>query len=255
MQGPRATLLVRPPDRPSSSAQTLRRCLGSHARLSRAPNVRSQYKYVINWGNSGHINAGGATVLNKPEAVCVAVDKLDAFRKLQGSAPIPKFRTKLDSISKGDIWFARTMLRASGGRGIVVLRKGDTIPDAPLYVRYIRKSREFRVHVVNGQVIFCQEKKKEREAEQTADQKLIRNYDNGWVFCLVNEEPPEGVKDAAVSAISGLGLDFGAVDIVVARDSSQPFVLEVNTAPGLSSPSLIKAYQEAFTSWLIDTSK
>jgi glutathione synthase/RimK-type ligase-like ATP-grasp enzyme len=181
------------------------------------------------------------------------VDKKTAFEVMRGAGvPVPDFKSDKPTIRKGDIWFARTMLRASGGEGIVVLRKGDSIPDAPLYVRYVRKSREFRVHVVNGQVIFCQEKKRSSSASQSSDEKLIRNYDNGWVFCLVNEEPPAGVKDAAMAAVAGLGLDFGAVDIVVDRDSGKPFVLECNTAPGLSSPTLINAYKEAFTTWLVN---
>lgn len=215
-------------------------------------NVPKQYKYIINWGNTEEIHARTyQQVINQPEAVARAVDKLAAFRTLeQAGVSVPTFSTTKPTIGKGEIWFARTMLRASGGAGIVVLRNGDSIPDAPLYVRYVKKQREFRVHVVNGEVIFCQEKKREREAEQTADKKLIRNYDNGWVFCLVNEEPPEGVKDVAIAAVSSLGLDFGAIDLVVDRDSGKPYVLECNTAPGLSSPTLIQAYKDAFLKWL-----
>lgn len=189
-------------------------------------------------------------VLNKPENIRNAINKLSAFKLLAAAGvPIPKF-TAEPPRNRSGIWLARGSLTGSGGRGITVVRKGDSFPSAPLYVEYVPKTQEYRVHVVNGQAIFCQQKKRERDNEQTKDQKLIRNYDNGWVFCLVHGEPPKGVKDAAVSAVAALGLDYGAVDIVVGRDSGKPFVLECNTAPGLSSPTLIAAYKEAFTAWL-----
>lgn len=248
----RATILIRPPSRPSASAQTLRTVLGDHARLSRTDKIPRQYKHVINWGNPGlHCNRLDIFT-NHPEKVHEAIDKLISFRNLQeAGVRIPDFQTEAPTLSKGQIWLARTNLRGSGGDGISVVRFGDTSPNAPLYVRYVPKATEYRVHVVNGEAIFCQEKKRERESDQDKDQKLIRNYDNGWVFCLCKEEPPEGVKDAAVAAINGLGLRHGAVDLILGKSDRLPYVLECNTAPGLSSPTLIAAYKEAFLKWLL----
>jgi D-alanine-D-alanine ligase-like ATP-grasp enzyme len=103
------------------------------------------------------------------------------------------------------------------------------------------------VHVVGDNAIFAQLKKRKSEAEQTADQKLIRNYDNGWVFCPVDLATiSQEIRDVSVRAVRGLELDFGAVDLVIANDSNSPVALEVNSAPGLSSPGLIQAYADAF---------
>lgn len=248
----RATILVRPPSRPSESAQVLRTALGDHARLSRTETIPRQYQHVINWGNPGLQCNRKEIFTNPPEKVHDAIDKLVSFRNMQeAGVRVPTFQTDKPTLDKGDIWLARSNLRGSGGDGITVIRFGDAVVEAPLYVRYVPKKAEYRVHVVNGEAIFCQQKKRERAAEQTKDQRLIRNYDNGWVFCLCHEDPPEGVKDAAVSAVAALGLGHGAVDIVVGKSDNLAYVLECNTAPGLSSPTLIEAYKEAFTRWLV----
>ena len=49
---------------------------------------------------------------------------------------------------------------------------------------------------------------------------------------------------------SGLGLDFGAVDLIISKEGSVPYVLEVNTAPALVSTRLKQAYTESIRSFL-----
>lgn len=160
---------------------------------------------------------------------------------------VPEFTVDSSALDRNHMYLARTVLTGSGGAGIVVLRRDDPIVDAPLYVRYIKKEHEYRAHVAFGQVIFVQQKKRVSDKEQTKDEKLIRNYDNGWVFCPRElDEVSKEITDAAVNAVAGLGLDFGAIDLVVGRDDGLPYVLECNTAPGLASPGLIEAYKNAF---------
>ena len=80
-----ARILVRPPQRPSNGAQTIRNKLGQLARLSRANPIPRQYKVVVNWGNPTALppqvwgskrKLWDLLVLNKPEAVASAIDKL-----------------------------------------------------------------------------------------------------------------------------------------------------------------------------------
>lgn len=250
-----ATILIRPPARPSDGARTLRQALGQRALLSRLQNRRRiprQYKYVINWGNaSGPVprtRNTAAVILNKPQAITNAVDKIKAFELLSnGGVRVPTFWTNKEAVDRSGVVLARTNTRGHGGDGIVVCRSSDVLVDAPLYVRYVPKTEEYRVHVVNGRAIFVQQKRKERAQEQTADQKLIRNRSNGWVYCLVDLDGfnPQAI-DECVRAVAALGLDFGAVDCIIGRDDSLPHVLEINTAPGLHSPTLVQAYKEAF---------
>lgn len=229
--------------RVSEGLRTLRTALGNDARIVRNPNKTRRYRLTINWGNS---TVALDRCLNKPEAVACAVDKLRSLIALsEAGVQVPSFSETYPTDTR-DIYLARTELRASGGAGIVVLRPGADVPEAPLYVKYVPKKAEYRVHVFEDEIIFIQQKKRLSTATQTNDQKLIRNHANGWVFCPVDidDEDRPGF-DCACQAVHALGLDFGAVDIIIGRDDNLPYVLEVNTAPGITSPTLTDAYVTA----------
>lgn len=209
-------------------------------------------RLCVNWGTTTPPLFPDVRTLNSPAAVAAAADKVEAFRKMHDyGVMVPPFWTNAADVQRTgtDIVLARTMTRASGGRGIVVVRHTDQLPRAPLYVKYIRKESEYRVHVLGGVAAVVQQKRRRNGEEQTADQQLIRNYDNGWIFAVenvafVSPAVEETVKEQAVAAVMALGLDFGAVDIIVNRRGSQVYVLEVNTAPGIESPTVLAAYLE-----------
>lgn len=243
-----ARIMVRPPNRASDGAVTVRQMFGDGARLVRREPIPRQYRAIINWGNSAPIPAAeGVRVFNKPEAVALATNKLRAFNAWKNHVRIPVFTT--EPPQPENIWLARTVINGAAGEGIVVIRPDDVnVPPAPLYVQYIPKRDEFRLHVVQGNVVFAQQKKRRAGYEHDRDEKLIRNYENGWVFCVAElATVPEDAKAQAIAAVRTLGLDFGAVDLVMHRDNGRAYVLEVNTAPGLESPTLIEAYKQAFT--------
>lgn len=244
-----ARVLVRPPTRPSSGAQTINKVLGAASRLSRRNPPPKQYTTIINWGNPTDVNAQpGVTIFNPPAAVRKAIDKVTALQTLLAAGVrVPEFSvTPPAERGKGCIWLARLVTNGSGGAGIRVVREEDAFPAAPLYVKYIRKTEECRVHVAFGKAILVQYKLRKAEGEQTADQKLIRNHDNGWVFAPRHTDAPENYLATAVAAVEALGLDFGAVDMVVSKKDGEPYVLEVNTAPGLEGESTIAAWTKAF---------
>lgn len=214
-------------------------------------------RVVINWGigNSAHNllqQTPGRVILNHPAAVAVCSNKLSSLQAIRADATIniPAYLTdNLEGHENDtkDIWIARTILNGSSGAGIVVVRPGDTFPRARLYTKYIRKAAEYRVHVVNGAIIAVTQKRKRSEEEQTADQKLIRSHNNGWVQTINNLDPyPVAANTMAVRALQLLNLDFGAVDLVIENKTGRPVILEVNSAPGLTAESAINAYREAF---------
>lgn len=196
-------------------------------------------KPVINWGNK--LPKGNC--LNKNPGV--ATNKIKTFQLLKaGNVSHVPFTTDKEEAKKwvqaGKTVMARTKVASQGGAGIVILNEHpDTV--APLYTQYVKKKTEYRTHVVNGKVIHVQEKKKKHGVEHS----LIQSHDNGYVFGKPVGEVPQAVLDAGIGAVKALGLDFGAVDVIWNQHQGKAFVLEVNTAPGLS-PQTAEKYANAF---------
>ena len=215
----------------------------------------AQSKLLVNWGCSTLPvkPLPYQVVINPPDAVARATNKLTAFAKFtEAGVSHPSWWTEKEAVDRKSIVLARTKLTGSGGDGIVVCREGDVLPPAKVYTKYIRKNAEYRLHVFRGAVILIQQKRRDTDAEQTKDQQLIRNHANGWVFAVNDVSFRDDVQrkeceQLAVSAVNALGLDFGAVDLITSLKEGKPYVLEVNTAPGIESPTVLAAYTTAFT--------
>lgn len=216
--------------------------------------------FIINWGASiipaffervGHLNASGAniTFLNHPDRVASAVNKLETFRILHGAGiSVPDFTIDphIAAMWARDAYdiYARTILTGHSGHGIVIFNDNDLIPRAPLYTKAIDNHGEYRVHVVNGEVIVYTKKRRRNGDQPTGEQCEIQNLANGWIYTRENLKRLQRIEDIALRAIAALGLDFGAVD-VIKDENGDVFVLEVNTACGMSE-STLNAYLSAF---------
>jgi hypothetical protein len=76
--------------------------------------------------------------------------------------------------------------------------------------------------------------------EHTAPDRIIRSNKRGWKFKgVAPTNVPKAVKESATAALKSIELDFGAVDLVLDLDGN-PFILEVNSAPGLEGTALEK---------------
>ena len=209
----------------------------------------SPNKVVINWGASelpAHLN--GSPIINRPEDVAVCCDKLRFFQKMaevQDAPRIPDFttdsRTALNWVGDGNTVCIRTMLRASGARGLVIVNRDNVneFVQAPLYTKYVPKKEEYRVHVVRGRVIDIQRKALRQDIDREQANWKIRNLENGFIFAR-NEghQAPPDVSVQALKAMAASGLDFGAVDILYKAADRTAWVLEINTAPGLMNTTL-----------------
>lgn len=244
---PRLGVLI---DRPSNSARALATSLGvKRVRPERASRLR--YLTLVNWGVSTIPAVHPRTrLINPPEAVRNATDKMLAFSRIP-AAYRPRASREPFIPDSGILLARRNFL--SGGNGITVVRNGQQAPAADFYVEYVRKSHEYRVHVAFGRVIHVQQKRKRSGIDQTSDQQLIRNHDNGWVFTEQGiEYPSDPVRDAlhtaAVECVAGLGLDIAACDMIICRSTNRVVFLESNTRPGLESTRAIAAYTSAINS-------
>lgn len=222
---------------------------------------------IINWGNSRFNDTrvfGQARVLNAPEAIRRASMKTDAMAAMS-AAGVPIVESTTDRsvaqgwMDSGSLVYARTVLQGHSGEGIVMAHRNpsevngvgnaftvqDTLPQARLYTKGIyQQRREFRIHVMNGTVTYVQQKKRADGAQERPEySNVVRNYHTGWIYASSDIRPSDAALRAAVDAVTALGLDFGAVDVITRRDNV--WVLEVNTAPGLQGTNL-STYAENF---------
>lgn len=211
-------------------------------------------KWVINWGSSRiPENVATSNIINSPEAVEIASNKLRTFSTWESSSLLGDsykiaFGTTISwaraQLAGGHTVVARTILNGHSGNGIVIMDPEDTETHnvaAPLYVRYIPKKVEFRVHVFFSQIIDVQRKGLAEEFQGRTDINWqVRNLANGFIYAREGASIPQHAQTMAINAVNALGLDFGAVDIIYNERRGGYYPLEVNTAPGLVGTTVTK---------------
>lgn len=201
---------------------------------------------VIRWGTTSNVPAG-MTVVNEAKAIHWVADKATS-RKLMADEGLSP-RTWLS----GQDFLVDTQQRWPGpfcepvivrpsahaqGRNIDLCTTYDELQialdqygEGGYYIsEFIDKVAEYRVFVVSGRVA-CVAKK------TPADEKAIAwNVAQGGRFDNVRwgEWPIEACL-VAIKAFNMSGLDFGGVDVMVDADG-KAYVLEINSAPSLTSP-------------------
>jgi glutathione synthase/RimK-type ligase-like ATP-grasp enzyme len=246
----------------SRSAAALAQALGG--RVLKLEGSRYRYRdgdKVINWGNNNH---GFTFPRIYNNAVERATNKLTFFQAMESTGLVPDFWTSpADIPDEAFPIVCRTVLNGHSGNGIVIADRRDDLVPAPLYVKYVKKASEYRIHVgqrsvfvglddhrsTNGyiteEVVISRQQKVRRQDVEPTDWR-VRNLDNGFVFQRQGIEVPMHCIQAAKTTIACLGLDFGAVDVIWNTRQSRSFVLEVNTAPGLEGQT-VTDYAEFFS--------
>lgn len=248
----------------SHSASALSAALGGRV-LKREGSkfVPGRNRRVINWGSS----TCPWECLNGDQAVRVAGNKMLFFQKVSAapadSAPrTPRWTASRDVaqawLSEGrgstegpryKAVVARQSLCGHSGQGIVIVDRGGTLPEAPLYVEYVPKDAEYRAHVFNGEVIDVQRKIKDPSIPEPKDW-AVRSHSNGFIFTRNTGDgrrhadvAPGDVLLQATKAMASSGLVFGGVDMIWNEKRQQAFCLEVNCAVGMdgSTPEIYAA--------------
>jgi len=261
-------------------------------------------KIVIGWGakTDKAVNLGNAVVLNHPDRIRDNRNKLKALQIMQKSkvavAPFITSDSVVAELGKknaaiGLPLIARTnyhqggknfwpcMTRTHVNEVIDILNNG--IKKKGYFQNYIDVKEEFRLHVVNGEVIYAQRKvprsnMKEAHVEDQMDKikrmaekkgakiddatlkfameyqgskiaspdLIIKSNTRGYKFSSIKlANVDKALASEAVKAVEALGLQFGAVDCVKDADG-KPWIIEVNTGPGLEGTAF-KNYVAAFT--------
>jgi hypothetical protein len=209
---------------------------------------------VINWGDCGVSRLGGLNLSTDQ-----ATNKLSCLAALNfADVWVPEF-TDNRVVAEG--WIAedntlvvcRQHLRGSSGSGIVIAGGAVSLVNAPLYTKYVKKKDEYRVHVFNGEVIDLQRKARNSDIPDEDINWQIRTHNNGFIYMRGQEGSevslPDDIQDMCVAAVDACDLDFGAVDIIHNEHQDKYYVLEINTAPGLTGTTLTN-YADAIERYL-----
>lgn len=208
-------------------------------------------------------------IINNPAQVRIAQSKQATLQVLGHQIAVPFISENSDRshlatlvecvVEKGQSFVARTHDRGSSGSGIVMVTPDnirDGIPRAAAYTQAIDKRREYRVHIGfssdgAAKIIDVTRKIRRPDVDDT-NRPFIWNHDNDFIFVRngVNAQTvPPRVITKARAAVRALGLQFGAVDVIVPRGGkitdAPAYVLEVNTSPGMEGTTLDR-YAEFF---------
>lgn len=233
----------------SGSAKALAEALGGRVlKLTGGVFKPRPEDLVINWGFVGSFPRLIETrVLNSPSRIKTASNKLSFFNAMvtAGLADlIPPFWTRQEDIPDDAFpVVCRTVLAGHSGDGIVLSLDRNGLVPASLYVGYVKKKDEYRVHVGKSgeefEVIALQRKARRLETPDEEVNWQVRNHHNGFVFVRQDVAAPPAVITAAKLALEASGLDFGAVDVIWNDKKERAYVLEINTAPGLEGQTVV----------------
>lgn len=243
----------------SHSVSALKEALGIKTlRLNGSRVTPNHVNTIINWGSSStHPAMGNNRVCNMPDRVAVASNKRLFFETVtqHPEVNLPEFSVRAQDAEGWPIIVVREKLTGHSGEGIVILEGEEEFNNydhnkARLYVKYIKKEHEYRVHVFSGKVIDIRRKALRNDVDRADVDWKVRNHKGGFIYAKeLGHTPHPDVYEQAIKTISCLGLDFGAVDIIYNSHERKPYVLEVNTAPGLEGSS-VDIYVEAIKEWV-----
>jgi hypothetical protein len=213
---------------------------------------------VIRWGNRVPLNLQNCIVYNKSEASAKASNKRVARELLQeAKVSIPALVTP-DTFKEEYLPIIGRPSYHCKCKNLRVLKTKDEFlqhykinePKGWYYSQYIDKEHEFRIHCAHGKVLSISEKPKPKNHTD-------KNPVIGWGYSVVEEEwrvlhwSEYKAKwcALALSAVEAMGLDFGAVDIII--KGKQAYVLEVNTAGSLVESEYLRKRYAMYFNWLL----
>jgi len=180
---------------------------------------------VVNWGDIIPARLNLPNVLNRT----IIHNKYRELVQLAAAGvEVPRHELRAQRPAAGD-WLVRTFGHQEARDLRANLLRGDYITE------YIPTVREFRIHVFNG-VIRAGIKLPREENPNPR----FRSWNDGWRLDYseaCQQAISQRIRDVAKAAVGALGYDFGAVDVGV-RNTGEPVVFEVNSAPGLEGRTI-----------------
>lgn len=206
-------------------------------------NVPGDADLVIRWGCSSNVPC--RNVLNTAGAIHQVADKR-GFRQLisQNNADLAT-RTWFNINDFNPDWFddgGKLVVRGAvhaQARNMDVATNMEELVDACdqydnrgyYFNALIEKEAEYRVTFVQGRVAWVAQKTPGNPDDVAWNVAKGGRFDNvRW------GDWPLAVLEVARAAFELSSLDFGGVDVMVEKGTGRPYVLEINSAPSLTSP-------------------
>ena len=232
------------------------------ARRNLSPNTARPVAFW-GWADLG-FSISGNQVYNPPHATAVSVAKLTFYEWLVGN---PRLKDHLlwHTMEKEEAigWFkdgaksvyCRALSRGKSGAGITVAHSPEEVVDSVYYTKGVQISTEFRVHffTLNDLTLVTQKLKlgkSAREDRGSSFNREIRTHDNGWVYGQPNDKLPEDsahvARGLALEIGHEIGLTYGCVDFIHDSEGNKVWIVEANSAPGVSGESATEFYSNVF---------
>lgn len=206
---------------------------------------------VIRWGCTSNVDC--KNVLNKAAAIHLVSDKT-RFRLMLEEAALctSTFFSVLDAVEavgRGAVKFDFIVRprHHHQGRQLYRVHNEMELIDAVnkcghgFYINsYVPKVSEYRVFVVQGRAIAVAQKTPENPNDVAWNVAKGGRFDNvRW-----DDWPLKAVKNS-IDAFNLSGLDFGGVDVMIDAQGNC-YILEINSAPSLTSPYRQECFAKAF---------
>ncbi len=212
-----------------------------------APEGWAQCPIVIRWGCTAQLDNNPLMTVNPADKIKLVNDKA-GFRKLmQDFGFIPKtWFSLMDFLGERKFpVIVRPRVHAQGKKLYFCNNDADlylaiSLCGEGFYIsEYIPKVAEYRIFVVQGRCV-CVAKK-----NPANPQAIAWNVAQGGNFENVNWNnwPLKAVK-VSIGAMLKIGLDVGGVDVMVDA-KGQVYILEINSAPSLTSPYRQQCFAKA----------
>lgn len=214
--------------------------------------IPSDCDLVIRWGCTSNVPT--RNVINTAVAIHEVNDKVGFRRKLNEAGLCPKTWFDLYNIPS-DYPFVVRPANHSRGRHLYVCENSDQLRsairrcgDGWYASELINKTAEYRVFVAQGRCIAVANKIPGNPEDVGWNVALGGRFENvRW-----EEWPIKAIK-YSIEAFNLSSLDFGGVDVMVDGDGNC-YVLEINSAPSLTSPYRQECMTKALD-WMVINGK
>lgn len=204
--------------------------------------VSKKNDIIINWGCKIPVcsTREDTRILNQK----TVGKEIQYKRLLRAYIPIPDVYNEEEVLDNLPVLYRNP--HGFGGRDIFLMESQEDIANREIhddwvFVKYIPKIMELRLHVCGNTLIGMSKKVPRNVTDVTWN-----NHTGAKQDTYKNKTTEQFMRNLGIDAVKAVGYEFGAVDVIIDKYGT-PYVLEVNSAPALiSNEDRINGWVNAF---------